>query len=156
MEEFLDILVALDVAAPRRVGVGEFVDEGDFGVTLKNRVEVHLPQGEAVIVDGSGGDSLKPCGKGLGLRPTVGLHVADDDIDPLPTPLEGVLKHRVGLPHAGGVAEVDRQPPHLLLSRTAGDGEQVFRERSHLLFTCHHASPPPRRSSARLSERTLT
>ncbi len=156
MEEFLDVLVALDVAAVRRVGVSEFVDEGDLGVALKNRVEVHLPEGEALVVDGRGGNCLKPSGECLGLRPAVGLHVADDDIDPFPPPLEGVLEHRVGLPHTGGVAEVDRQPPSLLLFRTAGDGEQVLRERPHLLVTCLHASPPPRRSSAWLSERTLT
>ncbi len=41
-EQFLDILIALVVAAAGRVGVGEFVDQHQPGPACDDRVDVHL------------------------------------------------------------------------------------------------------------------
>ena len=42
VQQFLDILPPLRVAAVRRVGVGEFVDEDQLGLARQRRVYVEL------------------------------------------------------------------------------------------------------------------
>ncbi len=57
-EEFLDVEPAFGVAAARRVGVGEFVDQHEGGLAGEDGVEVHLGEGLAAMVDRARRDSL--------------------------------------------------------------------------------------------------
>ncbi len=50
-EQLLDVEVALRVAAARRVGVGELVDEDEARAALEHRVEVHLVEQAPLVVD---------------------------------------------------------------------------------------------------------
>ena len=54
VEQFVDVLPALRVPRARRVGVGELVDEGDLGLAGEHRVEVHLLEGHAAVLDRCG------------------------------------------------------------------------------------------------------
>ena len=53
-EQLLDVLVALGVAAAGGVGVGELVDERERGAAGEDRVEVHLLERPALVVDARG------------------------------------------------------------------------------------------------------
>ena len=44
-EQLLDILVALGVAAARRIGVGKLIDQHQFGPARQNGVDVHFARG---------------------------------------------------------------------------------------------------------------
>ena len=113
-EQLLDVLVALGVAAARGVGVGQLVDQADGRPAREDRVEVHLAEGHAPVLDLPGRDDLQVADLLGGLGAAVGLDEADRHVDALllePVPL---AEHRVGLAHAGRGAEVDLQPAPLL------------------------------------------
>ena len=50
VEEQEDVVVALGSAGAFDVGVGEFVDERDLGLTRQYRVEVHLLEHRAPVL----------------------------------------------------------------------------------------------------------
>ena len=113
-EQVLDVLVALGVAAAGGVGVGQLVDQADGRPAGQDRVEVHLAEGDAAVLDRPRRDDLQVADLLGGLGAAVGLDEADRDVDALllePVPL---AEHRVGLAHAGRRAEVDLEPAPLL------------------------------------------
>jgi hypothetical protein len=110
VEQLLDILVALGVARARRVGVGELVDEGEFGPPGQQRVEVHLLQHRAVIGHRAARNRLEASEQRLGLGPAVGLDHADHDVGAGLAPGAPDGEHLVGLADAGGGPEEDLEP----------------------------------------------
>ena len=50
-EQFQDILIALLVAAKRRVGVRKLIDDGDLRPALEHGVEIHLLDKHAAVID---------------------------------------------------------------------------------------------------------
>ncbi len=54
VEQILDVLVALGVAAAGGVGVGQLVDQADGRPAGQDGVEVHLAEGDAAILDRRG------------------------------------------------------------------------------------------------------
>ena len=94
--------------------MGQLVDEADRRPAGEDRVEVHLAEGDAPVLDLAGRDDRQVADLLGGLGPAVGLDDPDGDVDPLlPEPLP-LAEHRVGLAHAGRRAEVDLEPPPLL------------------------------------------
>ena len=54
-QQFLDIEIALRVAALGRIRMGEFVDQNELGMPRQNGVDIHLGQHPALVDDIRGG-----------------------------------------------------------------------------------------------------
>ena len=113
-EQLLDVLVALRVAAAGGVGVCQLVDQADGRAPGQDRVEVHLAEGDAPVLDLPGRDDLQVADLLGGLGAAVGLDDADRHVDALPLEAMPLAEHGVGLAHAGRRAEVDLEPAPLL------------------------------------------
>ena len=109
VEQLLDVLPALLVAAPRHVGVREFVDERQLRTTREERVEVHLLEGRVPIRDGRPGHDLELADLVGGPLPAVRLDEAHHDVLAARPAAATLVQHRVGLADAGSGAEVDPQ-----------------------------------------------
>jgi hypothetical protein len=111
-QQFLDVEIALGMAAAGRVGMGELVDEDERGAPRQDRIEVHLVEGAALVVDERGaGRSRSPSSSAcVSLRPWVST-------TPITTSTPSVWlrasggQHLVGLADAGRRAEEDLQAP---------------------------------------------
>ena len=118
VQQFLDILPALFVTRPGRVGVGQLVDQGDVGIAGEYPVEVHLGQLDAAMYDEVAGDDLQPLSHGRGGCPAVGLDDGDDDVGPTLAQVLALVEHGVGLADARCRAEQHPQSSpssHLVL-----------------------------------------
>ena len=130
-EQFLHVLMALDVAAALDVGMGELVDDGELRLAPEQRVEVHLGEDAAAIHLALPRQHLETAQQRLGLGPAVGLDHADHHVrrPPRRRSLRG-LEHRVGLADARVSAEEDLEPaaPFLLglLEQRLGGGPPLL------------------------------
>ena len=122
-DHLLDIEIALGMPAAGSVGVGEFVDQNQLGTALEDRVEIHLGQQMALVLDLLPRDHLEAFEQCLGLPSAMSLDDADDDVDAV-APL-GLRRqqHLVGLADPRCGAEKNLQPPATLLFCR---GEQCF------------------------------
>ena len=84
------------------------------GCSREDRVEVHLFQRDAAIVDRPPGNDLEIGDSRLGVCAPVALHEADHDVDAFATERVRVLDHRIGLADARRGADVDPQSGALL------------------------------------------
>ena len=109
-QQFLDVEIALGMAAARRVGVGEFVDQRDLRPARDQRVEIHLLERLVLVVEPLARQHFEALQQRFGLRPAMGLDHADDDIGAGLLPGVRALQHLVGLADAGGGADKDLQP----------------------------------------------
>jgi hypothetical protein len=116
-QQFLDVEVALGMAAGGRVAVCQFIDQHQAGTAGQDGVKVHLGQGAAAIGDGAAGDGFQAGGQRLGFRPAMGFDHPDDHIDLLAPPGPGGGEHFIGLADARGGAEEDLQTAALRLLR---------------------------------------
>ncbi len=126
VEQLLHILPALLVAAAGGVAVGQFVHHGDGWLARQQAVEVHLLQPLLTVhVDLArlDGEFVE---QGQGLLTAVGLHHADQDVDPLLGLFPHRLQHGVGLAHAGGGPEKDFQLALVLLLQTCQQGVSPY------------------------------
>ena len=109
-EDRLDVLPAFVVRGARRVGVGEFVDEGEFGLARQHGVEIHLLQHHAAVFDGLPRDELQPLDQSGCGGAAVGLHDGEHDILARSGQAAPLLEHGVGLAHARGGPEHHAEP----------------------------------------------
>ena len=109
--QHLDVLVTLRARHAGRVGVRELVHEGDLGRARDHRIDVHVAQRHAAVLDLERGDDLQALRHRGGLGPPVGLQPPDDDVLPVAPPLLSLLEHRVRLADPGRHADVHLQPP---------------------------------------------
>ena len=123
-EQFLDILLALGMAAARDVGVGKFVDQQQARPARKRRVEVELRQQRGSDRRSTCAADFEPIDQRLGLRAAVRLDQADHDIAALGLLRAGGDQHRVGLADAGRGAEKNLQLPAAFL---LGESQQGVR-----------------------------
>ena len=86
-----DVLVALLVPAARHVRVREFVHHTELRLSPQNRVDVHLFQHDASILDRAARDDLEITHLRLGVRASVGLDEAHDDVE---SPAAGLMRVR--------------------------------------------------------------
>ena len=121
-QQFLDILIAFGVATARRIAVRQLVDQRQLGVARQDRVDVHLAQAVALMVDGAAGDDLMAMDQRFGLAPAMGLHHADDDIDACLAPLPSFGQHLPCLAHPRRGAEKDLQAATAFLRSCAQEG----------------------------------
>ena len=109
-EQFLDVEIALGVAAAGRVGVGEFVDQRDLRMARDQRVEVHFLDALIPVLDPLARHDLEAVQQRLGLGAPMGLDDADHHIGAGLLPGMRALQHLVGLADAGGGADENLQP----------------------------------------------
>ena len=81
IEQFLDVEIALRMAAALGIGMGEFVDQHEIRPAGEDAVEVHLLERPALVADRDAGDDLEAGDESFGLLAAVGLDDADDDIE---------------------------------------------------------------------------
>ena len=120
-----DILpTLLVVARSRDVGVSQLVDQRQFRVPFEDGVEIHLLEVRSPVVDGLPWDNLKVTDQVFGEVSAVTLDEGDDDVGAPPLTSVALIEHGVGLPDAGGGAEVDAEVPGRLdaLGVLGGDG----------------------------------
>jgi hypothetical protein len=110
VEQCEHVLEALGVPAPRRVRVGQFVDQGDGGPARQHGVQVHLLHLDAAVRHPAPGDDLQLADLGLGVGAAVGLDESDHHVQALFPQQVGVAQHQVGLAHAGRRSDVDAEP----------------------------------------------
>ena len=110
VEQLLDVLPALGMAAFGSVGVRQLVDDDQVGLARERRVEVELVDRAAVVFDHAPRQDFEPFHERARLGAAVRLDEADDDVDALVLEAAGALQHGVGLADAGSGAEEDLQP----------------------------------------------
>ncbi len=116
-QQFLDVEIALRMAAARRIGVGEFVDQRDLRMARDQRVEIHLLEHLVLVFEPLARQNFEALQQRLGLRPAVGLDHADHDIDAGLQLGMRALQHLIGLADAGGGADEDLEPAGLICPR---------------------------------------
>ena len=119
-EQFLHVEIALRMPGTWRVGMGQLVHQRDLRTALQERVQVHLVQDMAVILDPRAGEHLEPLEQRLGFRPAVGFDNADNDIGALAELGPGRQQHLVGFADARRRAQKYLQlAPRLILARAS-------------------------------------
>jgi len=111
IEDFLDVLIALDVPAAGHVGVGELVDDHQAWAPLQDAVDIHLIEDAVAIDDLLARQHVQPVEQQFGLGPAMGFQDADDQVGLLLQPALRRLQHGIGLPDAGRGAEEYLEPP---------------------------------------------
>ena len=96
----------------------ELVDERHLGPAGEDRVDVHLLEARAPVLDRPARDDLEVADLLGGLRAAVRLDEADDDVGAALGPAAPLVEHRERLADAGCGAEVDAERP-------AGHGRRV-------------------------------
>src|SRR5262249_29262861 len=122
VEQLHDVFPALPVSRTGDVGVRELVDDGDLWRTRDHRVDIHLLEGDAAILDSLTRHDLEVASLCFGVDATVRLDEADDDVDAAAPEVVRLIQHSVRLADAGGRADV-----HFQLSSFAvlNEGKEV-------------------------------
>ena len=117
------------MAAARRIGVRELVDQHEARAALQDGVEIHFRQHLALIEDALLGNDFEALGQKVGLDAAMGFDDADHHIDAVEAALTRLRQHFVGLADAGRGAEKNLQPAARLaascdacFSSASGDG----------------------------------
>src|SRR5262249_3680419 len=158
-EDVEHVLVALLVLATRRVGVRDLVDDADLGLAGEDRLEIHLLDGHAPVLNLAAGHHFEPGDQCFGLGAAVGLDESEHDID-------AALAERARLPeHPGRLGDPGPQPDVQLEPAPPGALHQPAKgpraaARGHFDIVAPSvatwAGRPNWRSSARLTASTLT
>ena len=88
-QQLLDVEVTLGMAAAGRIGVSEFVDQGNLRTPRDQRIEVHLLEDLVLVFQLLARNDFKAVQQRLGLCPAMGLDHADHDIDRRPSSWHG-------------------------------------------------------------------
>src|ERR1700756_172722 len=122
-DDFLDIEIAFRVSAARRVRMSELVDEHERWAALDDRIQIHLSQEMALVLDLPPRDHFEAFEKRFGLPSPMRFDDADDNVDPLAPPGLGSQEHLIGFAHSRRCAEKNLEPASALLLR---GGEQCL------------------------------
>ena len=112
-QQLVDVLPALGVARPGRVGVCQFVDEHDLRVPAQERVGVHLGERGAAVFDGPPRHDFEVADLLGRAGSPVGLDEAHHDVGSSRLAAATLVEHGVRLADAGRGPEVDAQRPAL-------------------------------------------
>ncbi len=123
IEDLLDVLPAFGMLRAGRIGVGQLVDQHEFGLAVQQSVDVHLFEGLAPVVDDAPRKDLQVADLSVRVRPAVILHPTDYHVGAALLPPPSLIEHGVGLAHSRGCAEIQPQ-----------------------LSSCHRRWPPDPRS----------
>jgi len=126
-EQFLDVEIALRMAAARCVGVGEFIDQRNLRMARDQRVEIHLLENLVLVLEPFARENFEALQQRLRLGPAVGLDHADHNIGAGLSFGLRALQHLVGLADAGRGADEDLQPAGLIVLSPRGLQESIRR-----------------------------
>ena len=102
VEQLLDVLPALGMAAFGGVGVGELVDDDQLGLARRSAASMsNSPIVLAAILDHAARQNFESLEQGAGFGAPVRFDEADDDVDALVFQAARALQHGVGLADAG-------------------------------------------------------
>lgn len=107
LEQNHDVFPALGVGNTGDVGVREFVDGANFGMTGEDSTGIHLFEGAVAIDDVAAWDEFEAFGFGDGIFAAMRFEVADNDVVTLLAEAVALFEHLIGFADAGGVAEKD-------------------------------------------------
>jgi hypothetical protein len=136
-EDVGNVLVALGVLEPGRVGVRELVDQAQLRSAVEDAREVHLYEIQIAIRRVARGDARQPVRLRLGLRTAVRLQVADHDVTSGLELRPPVLEHAIRLADARGHAQED-------LVMTDHAPRRLWTTRSISLIPMNGVTRPPR------------
>ena len=85
------VFPSLAMPRARHIGVRELVDDGDLGMTLDDRVDVHLLERHAAVGDALARDDLDVARLRLRFFPAVRLDETDDGVDAAATEVVRLL-----------------------------------------------------------------
>lgn len=80
VDEFFDVEIAFRVAAARRIGVGEFVDESELRAARDDRVDIHLIEGLSPVIDVLTRNDLEAVEQHLGFPSAMRFDNSDDEV----------------------------------------------------------------------------
>ena len=121
-QQFLDIQIALGMAAAGRIVVRQLIHQHQAGPALQNGVQVHLRQHAALVGKAPLGDRLDAFGEKIGLDPTVGFDHADHGVDAIQPAAADLHQHLIGLADARGGPQEYLEPATPLLSHRLEQG----------------------------------
>ncbi|MNT13883.1 hypothetical protein D3C72_1488650 [compost metagenome] len=130
--QLLDVLPALGMAAARRVGMRQFVDQHQRGMAGQRRVQVELAQHPLAVRHRLHRQALDAVDQCFGFGAAVGLDHADEDVDALCRRRARRGKHGKGLADARRCAEVDPE----LAARCPGSFSLHLPEQGIGIGTC--------------------
>ena len=151
-QQFLDILVALRVAAAGDVGVRQLVDQHQPGVAREDGVQIHLGERAAVRRHLVARHDLVAARQRLGLGAPVRLDHADDDIGASTRACLALGQHLVGLADTRRRAEEHLEATDTLPRGDAQEGIGIGPVVGHV----HGCGVAPSPSSCRLRSSTFT
>ena len=99
--QFLDVLPALGMAAARRIGVGQLVDQRHLRAAGQHRVDIEFAEGMGAVGDGGAGQDLEGRGQRHRLGAAMGFDDAGDDILAIAQHLRACPQHLEGFAHTG-------------------------------------------------------
>ena len=111
------VFVSFAMLAAFDVAMGEFVDQDDLRMTRKDAVDIHLLEGDALVLDCFTGNLLELFGQLCRARPAVSFDHADDNVFSALVTANRFAEHVVGLADAGRVAEKEFERAARLLRR---------------------------------------
>ena len=154
VEQRQHVLVALLVCRAWGVGVRQLVDDGNGRVPGQDRVQIHLAQRHAAVLDLAQRHLLETVHLGQCVRAAVRLDEPDHDVHALTLQLVGILEHLVALADARRRPDVHTKPgaPVFFGARQQrfGGGQRRVGHARIYFFIGYCAS------SARFSSSTLT
>ncbi len=110
-QQLFDVLPALRVARSRDVRVRKLIDQCNLRIALQQRVDVHLFERRAAILDPLPGNDLEIAELRGRVHPPVRLDEAHDHVRAPGVTALALVEHREGLPDAGSGSEVDAELP---------------------------------------------
>jgi hypothetical protein len=113
VEQFIDVLPALQMARALHVRMREFVDEDQLRLARERRVEIELAELAAAIFDMSERQHVEPREQRGGFAAPMRFGDADQHVDALVLAASRGLQHRVGLADSRRRAEENFQPAAL-------------------------------------------
>ncbi len=126
-QQFLDILIALVVAAAGGIAVRQLVDQHQLGPPGEDGIHVHLGQHPPLMIVEFAGDELQAVGPTPRFRPAVGLDHADHHIGAGLLASARFGQHLVGLAHARRRTKKDLETAAALLGGGAQKGIGIGR-----------------------------
>ena len=121
-QQFLDIHIALGMAAAGRIFMRQFVHQRQARLALQDGVQIHLRQHPALVGHALFGNGFDPFGEKIGLHPAMGFDHADHGIDAVQLAAAGLHQHFIGLADARRGAEKNLQPATPRLARLFQQG----------------------------------
>ena len=141
-QQFLDILPALGVTRTRRIGMGQFIDENQFGFSGERSVDVEFTQFVTLVLDALLRNRIQTANHLRRFGASMRLDQTDDQIDTLSLQGPGGSEHGIGLADTWAGPEEDLQLAPVSLYRLCFQLRQERIRIGTLHFVVHQGLLP--------------